>query len=254
MTGLQQRDYAMSFGPVAAQYQAHRPSYPPALFDELERLTGRPLRGADVLDVGAGTGIATRLLQARGARVTAVEPSAGMAAELLAAGPGTPLVRAGGEELPFHDSTADLITYAQAFHWTDPARSVPEAIRVLRPGGALALWWNHPDSSVPWLAASRDRLVAALTPYHPVPRAESTADPLAEHGLRPAGAELTWERRTTVDSLVAEFGSRSHFAVLPAAVREELLAAERAALLTEFPDGSVLQPWRLRLSVGVKRG
>ncbi|MFD0563837.1 methyltransferase domain-containing protein [Kitasatospora saccharophila] len=69
--------HAASFGPVAAQYQAARPSYPDALFDELERLSGRPLAGADVLDVGAGTGIATRLLAGRGARVVAVEPSGG---------------------------------------------------------------------------------------------------------------------------------------------------------------------------------
>ncbi|MFJ1704629.1 class I SAM-dependent methyltransferase [Kitasatospora sp. NPDC088346] len=251
MTDLQHHDYAMSFGPVAAQYEAARPSYPPELLDSVERLAGRPLRDAEVLDVGAGTGIATRLLRARGARVTAVEPSEGMARQLLLSCPGTTVVKAGGEELPFHDSTVDLVTYAQAFHWTDPARSVPEAVRVLRPGGALAVWWNRPDSTVPWLAASRDRLVAALTPYHPNVRSDSTADSLAGYGLRVTDVELAWERRTTVDGLIAELGSRSHLAVLPADVRAGVLAAERTALLAEFPDGSVLQPWRLDLSVGV---
>ena len=59
---------ALSFDTIATQYAAIRPGYPPALFDAIEELTGRPLVGADVLDCGAGTGIATRLLRRRGAR------------------------------------------------------------------------------------------------------------------------------------------------------------------------------------------
>ncbi|AQW49784.1 methyltransferase [Streptomyces hygroscopicus] len=131
---------ATSFNAIAAQYAAVRPGYPPELFAMVEEFTGRPLDGADVLDVGAGTGIATRLLAERGARVVAVEPGTGMAAELRSALPRTPLVRGDGNALPFAGGVADLVTYAQSWHWTDPARSVPEAVRVLRPGGALALW------------------------------------------------------------------------------------------------------------------
>ncbi|CAM5234505.1 hypothetical protein SMICM304S_03829 [Streptomyces microflavus] len=67
-------DRARSFDAVAASYAANRPSYPPALLDAIEELSGRPLAGARVADVGAGTGIATALLDGRGARVAAVEP------------------------------------------------------------------------------------------------------------------------------------------------------------------------------------
>jgi 2-polyprenyl-3-methyl-5-hydroxy-6-metoxy-1,4-benzoquinol methylase len=70
-------ELSSSFGAVAAQYDAARPSYPDQLFDTIEELTGSPLRGARVLDVGAGTGIVTRLLRGRGADVVAVEPTPG---------------------------------------------------------------------------------------------------------------------------------------------------------------------------------
>lgn len=89
-TPPQHATLARSFDAVAVQYAAARPGYPPALFDAVEELAGQPLAGARVLDVGAGTGIATRLLAERGAWVTAVEPGAAMAAELHAAHPAVP--------------------------------------------------------------------------------------------------------------------------------------------------------------------
>ncbi|WP_371480906.1 class I SAM-dependent methyltransferase [Kitasatospora sp. NBC_00315] len=254
MTDLQQEAHAASFGAVAAEYDAARPSYPDALFEELERLAGRPLRGAEVLDVGAGTGIATRLLAARGARVTAVEPSPGMAARLRAVSPELPLVKGVGDELPFHDATADLITYAQAFHWTDPARSVPEAIRVLRPGGALATWWNVKDHTVDWVGAMGARL-AELLPGNPGYGAVDDIDALLEpYGLRTGTALLRWERRITVDHLITDLTSRSYLAVLPPERRAEVLAVEREALLAEFPDGLLTEPYVLRLTVAVTPG
>ncbi|QDN93204.1 class I SAM-dependent methyltransferase [Streptomyces sp. S1D4-23] len=53
---------------------------------------------------------------------------------------------------PLAPGSVDILTYAQAWHWTDPRKSVPEAVRVLRPGGALALWRNDSDSTTPWIA------------------------------------------------------------------------------------------------------
>ncbi|MFG2822562.1 class I SAM-dependent methyltransferase [Kitasatospora sp. NPDC048365] len=247
MTDIQQ--HALSFGPVAAQYEAARPSYPAELFDELERLLGRPLKDADVLDVGAGTGIATRLLAARGARVVALEPSAGMAALLRQVSPGIPVVKGVGDELPFHDASLDLVGYAQAFHWTDPAKSVPEALRVLRPGGKLALWWNVKDRATGWIKAQEDRLVVALPSYHAYGGVIAGAEQLTAAGLAVEHVTLHWERQVTVDSHLTDLTSRSYFAVLTEERRAPVLAAERAALLAEFPDGVLTEPYVLDLFV-----
>ncbi|EDY42451.1 methyltransferase [Streptomyces sp. SPB074] len=123
----------LSFDSAAARYAAHRPSYPSALLDAIEELAGFSLVGVRVADVGAGTGLGTRVLAARGARVVGVEPGGGMAAQFRAGLPSVPLVRGDGNALPLGSSSLDAVTYAQSWHWTDPLRSVPEALRVLRP-------------------------------------------------------------------------------------------------------------------------
>ncbi|MFD8651658.1 AMP-binding protein [Streptomyces mirabilis] len=65
---------------------------------------------------------------------------------------------------PLAPGSADILTYVQAWHWTDPRKSVPEAVRVLRPGGALALWWNDSDSTVPWIAGRDAHLRRLFVP------------------------------------------------------------------------------------------
>lgn len=85
-------------------------------------------------------GIASVLLRERGADVIAVEPGEAMAGEFHQILPGVPVVRGDGNALPLAEASCDLITYAQSWQWTDPGRSVPEALRVLRAGGALAIW------------------------------------------------------------------------------------------------------------------
>ncbi|WP_432585248.1 class I SAM-dependent methyltransferase [Streptomyces sp. HD1123-B1] len=244
---------AHSFNRAAAQYAASRPSYPPALFDTVEELMGRSLAGARVADVGAGTGIATALLRERGAEVVAVEPGDGMAAQFRTALPGVPIVRGDGDALPLATASVDLITYAQAWHWTDTARSVPEALRVLRPGGALALWWNIAATDVPWISAQSERIAhhCGVTPPPPTTRTDDrgAARLAGLEGLRLARRQVRWSRTVSLDLHLSNISSHSAFLVLGEPGTRAFLAEERTHLRDVFPGGEVEESYEVDLLV-----
>ncbi|MFC4637058.1 class I SAM-dependent methyltransferase [Deinococcus hohokamensis] len=129
----------------AEVYAAARPGYPAALG---EWLRGRGLLSGGVADLGAGTGLFTRLLLDQGAVVTAVEPNGDMRAQLLGAldpfvQTGQLKVQAGTSEATgLEAGSVGLVTAAQAAHWFDPVPTVQEFRRVLRPGGQVLLVWN----------------------------------------------------------------------------------------------------------------
>ncbi|PJN00109.1 SAM-dependent methyltransferase [Streptomyces sp. CB01201] len=268
------RPRAHSFNAAAAQYAANRPSYPPALLDAVEALAAHPLRNAHVADIGAGTGIASTLLHARGARVTAVEPGDGMAAEFRRNNPDIPLVRGDGNHLPLATASADFITYAQAWHWIDPAKAGPEARRVLRPGGALALWWNHTDHSAQWLADQDARIRAFFQADQATPAAQpAPADQAAQTGQpvqagRPNHPEptqrgdhpwtdipgLTFTERTIphtrkvpLATHLANLGSHSLFLVSGEERTQEFMTREHAVLSELFPDGTIEESYVVHL-------
>jgi SAM-dependent methyltransferase len=125
---------AESFGLDAPGYDQARPRYPR---DLVERVVA-DRSGARVLDVGCGTGIAARQLQAAGCSVLGVDPDARMAA--YARGRGLEVEVAPFEEWDPAGRTFDLVTAAQVWHWIDPVVGVRKAADVLRPGGRLAVF------------------------------------------------------------------------------------------------------------------
>ncbi|MGP3990051.1 class I SAM-dependent methyltransferase [Streptomyces sp. 3N207] len=246
------RSRAMSFNAAADRYAAYRPSYPSQLFGAVEELTGIPLAGARVADVGAGTGISTEQLVERGAEVIAVEPGEGMAAWFRKSLPDVPLVRGDANALPLADGCCDLLTYAQSWHWTDTSRSVPEALRVLRQGGSLVIWWNTTAHDVPWIAEQTERITrhtGATSPsLSPIDDPEAVRKAGLE-GLRVGRRHVRWSRTVPVETHLGNLASHSGFLVMDDEATESFLDAERGRLRRLFPDERVVETYVVDLWV-----
>lgn len=131
------------FDEVAALYDAVRPGYPAELYDDIRALSGVP-DGGDILEIGCGTGQATLPLAQRGYRITCVELGAELATiarRNLAAYPNVEVRVGAFETEPLPEAAFDLVISATAFHWVAP-ESYSKLAHVLRPEGAIALFWN----------------------------------------------------------------------------------------------------------------
>jgi SAM-dependent methyltransferase len=127
---------ALTFGAVAAAYERYRPGYPDELVDEVLTYAGRPVLHA--LEIGAGTGKATRVFAQRGITVTATDPDAAMLQELARHVPASvTTIQAAFERLSL-DARYDLVYAAAALHWTDPVGRWERVAALLVPGGTFA--------------------------------------------------------------------------------------------------------------------
>lgn len=138
---MEDSDRAVVFGRDARTYDAARPSYPTEAIEHINGL----VEASGAIEVGAGTGKATSAMARPGLAITCLEPSPRMAGMLEQRDlPGVSVVVSSFEEWEAPAESADLIFAAQAWHWVDPDTGFAKALRLLRPGGALALIWNIP--------------------------------------------------------------------------------------------------------------
>lgn len=220
-----------------------------AEFAAVVALAGRPLPGADVVDLGAGTGIASFAFAARGARVVAVDPDpgdeVGLGAldRLPATGGAVRPVVATGECLPLAAASADVVYCRQVLHHTrDLGLVMREVARVLRPGGVLVVCREH--------VADDEAQLAAFLAAHPVHRLAGGEHawplPVYAGAIEAAGLELArvlgpW------DSVVNAFPavrSDEELARYPAALLRDRLGAA-GALAARLPGVTALVRRRL---------
>lgn len=220
--------HALAFGAAASSYDRHRPSYPPEAVDwALGSPAGRRLR---VVDLGAGTGILTRVVLGLGHEVVPVEPDAQMRAQLARSTPAVTALAGSSESIPLPDDSVDAVVAGQAYHWFDPVLAPVEIARVLRTGGTFAALWNLRDESEPWVARLTE--AAYLTDH------ERHAQELDEAGLRAAGfapvSRQVFRHVTThtPQTLVELIKTRSHYLTADADGRAAIIERVRNLVAT----------------------
>ncbi len=230
---MQQAERVKLFGREARAYDRSRPGYPDALIGEV---LGPSPRGLSVLDVGSGTGIASRLMAAQGAAVLGVELNAGMAQVAEEHGIATEV--AAFEAWDAAGRTFDRVTCAQAWYWLDQAVSARKAASLLRPGGRICLFWNighHPDDLADALQGAYRRVLPPGSPRlvigYTVNRASDATpdfreatDALRDCGgfARPRLTSFPWTRTYTTDEWLDELRSHSDHAALAPELRQAL--------------------------------
>jgi SAM-dependent methyltransferase len=228
---------ARSFGAIAEDYDRLRPSPTPAALDWVV-----PADTRVAVDIAAGTGLFTRALQVRVARVIAVEPDPRMRAVLADRSPGVVVLDGTGETIPLEDASVDAAFVSSAWHWLDEQRAVPELARVLRDGGRLGVVWTSRDREIEWVRGL-DRLPWEL-------KDATEASERRHRGRRSVGVDTSglfervatdsfpFTRRMSVDDIVAMAATYSAVITASPGDRAEILLRARQAVV-EHADSAM---------------
>ncbi|WP_327249073.1 class I SAM-dependent methyltransferase [Streptomyces sp. NBC_01320] len=218
---------------MAEAYEQFRPGYPVEIFDMVMAYAGHPVLTA--LEIGAGTGKATRLLAQRGVRVTATEPDGAMLAELRKHVPANVrTVQALFEDLRPGERYG-LVYAAAALHWTNPEGRWSRMAELLEPGGVFASFGGPVRLADPAVAEAVRAARAPFLESDEVPSPDGTPE---GHDMQWPGTELQrseWftgvqqsvvERRLTMsaDNYVGHLSTISAYLVLPALEQEQVLS------------------------------
>ncbi|WP_250035378.1 class I SAM-dependent methyltransferase [Paractinoplanes maris] len=227
------RERGTVFGEMADDYDRVRPGYPVALADELLAAAGP----GPVLEVGAGTGKATRLFARPGVDLTCVEPDERMAGVLRRNIPGITVVDSAFEDWQ-PPRPYGLVVSAQAWHWVDPVRRADLAFDALAPGGLFAPFWNVFLVADPALHAA----LAEVDARHGL--ADETSHRRSAAARTPLGPfEQEWADLHLTDGRFTELRSRRYESALSYAsehYRDYLMSTSRYRLLDPGTARAVL--------------
>jgi SAM-dependent methyltransferase len=222
---------ALSFGAVAEAYERFRPGYPVELFDMVMTYAGQPVRTA--LEIGAGTGKATRLFAQRGITVTATEPDGAMLTELRKHVPANvKTVQAAFEDLR-PGGRYGLVYAAAALHWTNPDGRWSRMAALLEPGGVFASFGGPVQLADPVV---EEAVRAARAPFLESDEIPSPDGTPPGHDMQWPGTELQrseWfadvqqsviEQRVTMSArdYIGHLSTISAYLELPASEQEQV--------------------------------
>lgn len=277
---------AHSFNTAAAQYAANRPSYPPALFTTLEDLAAHPSRARRSSTWARAPASPPPSCTPEARTSSPWNPGRAWPPSSAAPTPTSPWSGVPATPSPRH-RLRRLPHLRPVLALDEPGPLLPEAFRVLRPGGALALWWNTAALDVPWIAAQARRIDQYFEDAHPTEEdtatkaeegtatktEEGTATKtkkdteshqrtpgfLAERAFKGAPEPpphthrvVRWSRQVPVDTHLANIGSHSAFLVIGEEDTDAFLAEERTRLLETFPDGRVEEVYDVLVIVATR--
>jgi SAM-dependent methyltransferase len=250
---------------VAEVYDQVRPGYPDQLFDDIHACTGLD-RVPEVLEVGCGTGKATRSMAARGWPVTGVEPGPGMASVArrhLAAYPNARVIVSTFEEAAFAPQSFDVVCAATAWHWIEPSAGLRKAHDLLRPGGVIAIFGHvqvRGEVSPDFFVESQEIYERITNLWDPDPGAwrnevpDPHADAIAASGLFEdvVTAQYDWDQVYDSNSYALQLRTYSGVIALLEAKREQLILELSELIRTRF-GGRIIRPLVVKLAMGRKR-
>ncbi|HTK84434.1 MAG TPA: class I SAM-dependent methyltransferase [Patescibacteria group bacterium] len=230
------RSRKTEFAGMGEAYDRARPSYPAALFRELDNHFHFKM-GQKALEIGCGTGKATVHLATCGLDVTAIDiaPDLLDIAHTKLQGGKVKLVKSSFEDFTARDHSFDYIAAAQAFHWIDPAIACPKTHKLLKKDGALILIWN-----IRWNEDNEERraLDKIYQEHAPALARNQAGGKSAATGTSETAYR---EAKTTLEKAVGEgqFRDLKSFSVR---WQQTLSAIEYVALLGTYSDHARLQP------------
>ena len=244
------------FTGLAETYARFRPSYPAQAIDFIMARCGLGKMSV-LVDVGCGTGIASRLFRARGVNVIGIEPNVEMrcaaeaAVEATAAEPRVTYRDGRAESTGLPADVADAVLSAQAFHWFEPVATLREFHRILKPAGWTILLWNERDERDPVTAVYGEvirtaRDAAAIES----PRQTRAGDALRTSPLFRQAEQVTFHNQQAVDEegLLGRALSVS-YAPREASEREQWAERLRAVFRRHELDGMVVLRYQTTIYV-----
>ena len=249
----------LPYGRVARAYDSVRPGYPDTIFDtiaEYASFADHPV----VVEVGSGTGQATRSMVSRGWLVEVIEPSPELAEMTRSS---TTAGQLGVQQARFEEAVLgrgrfDALVAATSWHWVDPRIGFPKAHRILKAGGTIALFWNGhvPGADTSDWVAIRAAYLATVPELADLPRFTPDRpeyDPLGELRSSTLFADLDQHRfpfavTYTADQFLALVGTYASHAKLTAHQQDALDEALRGAI--DGLGGAVTKPYEALLILG----